>query len=78
MLSAGGQLFQVASDVTLSDIGAATVPVVNRVRAAISSGGAVLWNRPTAEFILPAMQAGPVYRPGAIESAALDLVEVWG
>lgn len=78
MLGAGGQLFQVASDVTLSDMGAGSVPVINRVRSAISSGAAVLWNRPTAEFILPAMQAGPVYRPGAIESAALDLVEVWG
>lgn len=78
MLGCGGQLFQVAADVVLSDMGAGSVPVINRVRATIASSAAVLWNRPTAEFILPAMQAGPVYRPGAIESAALDLVEVWG
>lgn len=78
MVGCGGQLFQVAADTMLSDMGAGSVPVINRVRATITSSGAVLWDRPTAEFILPAMQAGPVYRPGAIESAALDLVEVWG
>ncbi len=78
MISAGGQLFQVAADTTLNDAGAGSVPVVNRVRDTIGSATAVVWNRPTAEFILPAMQAGPVYRPGAIENTALDLVEVWG
>lgn len=78
MLGAGGQLFQVQSDTLLNDAGAGSVPVVNRVRATISIGTAVVWSQPTAEFIMPAMQSGPVYRPGAIESAALDLVEVWG
>lgn len=78
MLGAGGQLFQVATNCTANDAGAITVPVVNRVRATIASGTAVVWSQPTAEFIMPAMQSGPVYRPGAIDSAALDLVEVWG
>ena len=75
-LGCGGQLFQVAADTTLLD-GAGNVPVLNRVRATIASGSAVTWYRPTCEMVLPAMQAGPVYRPGAIDSTALDLVEVW-
>ena len=77
MLGAGGQLFQVASDTLLNDAGAGSVPVVNRVRATIASGTAVVWNRPTVEFNCPANQAGPVYSPGAIDSTGLDLVEVW-
>jgi hypothetical protein len=75
-LGAGGQLFEVAADTQLAG-GVGTVPVINRVRATIASGSAVTWYRPTCEMVLPAMQAGPVYRPGAIDSTALDLVEVW-
>ena len=76
-IGAGGQLFQVAADTTLSDAGTGSVPIVNRVRSTIASGSAVTWYRPTCEMVLPAMQAGPVHRPGVIESTALDLVEVW-
>jgi len=76
-IGVGGQLFQVAADCTANDAGAMTVPLVNRVRGTIASGSAVTWHKPTAEFIMPAMQAGPVFRPGAIEGTALDLVEVW-
>lgn len=76
-IGAGGQLLQVASDCAANDAGAMTVPLVNRVRGTIASAAAVTWHKPTAEFMMPAMQAGPVFRPGAIDSAALDLVEVW-
>ena len=76
-IGCGGQLFQVAEDKLLSDMGAGVVNLVNRVRGTIASGSAVTWYRPTCEMVLPAMQAGPVYRPGAIDSTALDLVEVW-
>ncbi len=76
-LAAGGQLFMVAEDVLLNDMGAGVVPVLNRVRATIASGSAVTWYRPSCEMVLPAMQAGPVHRPGAIDSTALDLLEVW-
>jgi hypothetical protein len=75
-IAAGGQLFMVAADTVLVN-GAGSVPVINRVRGTIASGGAVTWYRPTCEMVLPAMQAGPVRRPGVIESTALDLVEVW-
>jgi hypothetical protein len=76
-IGCGGQLFQVAEDKLLNDMGAGVVNLVNRVRGTIASGSAVTWYRPTCEMVLPAMQAGPVRRPGVIESTALDLVEVW-
>jgi hypothetical protein len=76
-LGAGGQLFQVATDFTLLDSGAGDIPVINRARGTIAAGSPVTWYRPTCEMVLPAMQAGPVRRPGVIEGVALDLVEVW-
>ena len=78
MLGVGGQLFQVAADTgNAYPDGWLQVPVINRVRSTIATGSAVTWYRPTCEMVLPAMQAGPVHRPGVIESTALDLVEVW-
>lgn len=76
MIGAGGWLFQVASNCIANDAGQLVVPVVNRVRGTIALASAVTWNRPTTEFVLPAMQAGPVYGGGAINTTALDLVEV--
>jgi hypothetical protein len=76
-IACAGQLFQCAADVASPDNFALSVPLINRVRAPIAAGSAVTWYRPTCEMMLPAMQAGPVRRPGAIESTALDLVEVW-
>lgn len=76
-IGVGGQLFQVAADCQANSAGVMTVPVVNRVRGTIASGSAVTWHRPSCEMVLPAMQAGPVWRPGAIDSTALDLMEVW-
>ena len=75
-IGCGGQIFMVAADVTLAG-GAGSVPVVNRVRGTIASGSSVTWYRPTCEMVLPAQQAGPMRRPGAIDSAALDLIEVF-
>jgi hypothetical protein len=76
-IGAGGQLLQVASDYTLLDTGDGDIPLINRVRGTIAIDSAVTWYRPTCEMVLPAMQAGPVRRPGVIDSTALDLVEVW-
>lgn len=77
MIAAGGQLFQVAADCTADDSGRIVVPLVNRVRATIAVDSAVTWSRPTCEMMMPAMQSGPIVRPGAIEGAGVDLVEVW-
>jgi hypothetical protein len=76
-IGCGGQLFQVASDYTLLDDGTGDIPLINRVRGTIAINSPVTWYRPSCEMVLPAMQAGPVRRPGVIESTALDLVEVW-
>lgn len=76
MLGCGSQLFMVKTDCTANGSGAITVPLINRVRAAIASGSAVTWDAPKAEFIVPAMQAGVTFRPALMEGAAFDLEEV--
>jgi len=77
MIGCSGHLLQVASDCTANDVGAMTVPLVNRVRGAIAGGTAVTWYRPTAQFIMPAMVGGTMQVPGFTQGAALDLVEVY-
>jgi hypothetical protein len=77
MLGAGGQLFMVAEDVALNGSGAGTVPLVHRVRATINTGAAVTWNRPTAEWVMPAWLAAVAHFPGGIDGAAFDFEEAW-
>ena len=76
-VAVGTQLFQVAFNCTANLAGTMTVPIVNRVRAGISAGAAVTWNKPTALFCCPAMRNDTVHRPGYLDAAAIDLVEVW-
>ena len=76
-LGLGGQLLQVAADCTADDSGRIVVPLVNRMRGVVAVDAAVTWSRPTCEMLMPSMQAGAVVRPGAIESAGLDLLEAW-
>lgn len=77
MLGLSGQLVMVADDITLNGSGAGTVNIVHRIRATITSGTAVVWNKPTAEFIMPAATAGVAHFPGGIDGAAFDFEEVW-
>lgn len=77
MLGAGGWLFQVAADITLNGSGAGTVSIVNRVRATIASGTALVWDKPTANFATPADVNPVVHIPAVMESATLELEEVW-
>lgn len=49
----GNQLFQAAFDATPVS-GVLTVILVQRARAAMAAGAAVIWDKPTALFILPA------------------------
>ena len=72
-----GHLFQIAADCTATDAGVMTVTLVNRVRATIAISTAVTWYRPTAQFVMPAMQGGALQVPGMLQSAALDLLEVY-
>jgi hypothetical protein len=72
----GGQLFQCLADCSPVS-GTLTVPLVQRVRAALGSGAAVQWDRPTALFILPAMGFASGYGPGQVAPIAVDFEEVF-
>jgi len=71
MLGIGGLLLQVASDVTVGT--STTVPIVNRLRAAVS--GTVTLIQPTASFRLATPDVGVGYQPGQSDAVALDFVE---
>jgi len=73
----GGQLFMNATDAVADGSGNLAVEVVNRVRKAITSGAGVTWNKPTADFMLPADSVLSQYQPGYADSLAIDLEEVW-
>lgn len=75
MLGAGGQLLMVSSDCTANGSGAITVPIANRLRAAILTGQAVTWNQPTAAFRMTS-QPGIEYAPDSASSVDLTLAEV--
>lgn len=76
MFGVGGQLFQAFQACTPSG-GVLTVPLVQRVRAALTAGAAVTWDKPTALFIVPAMSSGAAFSPGVMAGLAADLQEVF-
>lgn len=71
----GNQLFQAFESCTPSG-GVLTVPLVQRVRVALTAGAAVAWDKPTALFCVPAMSSRAAYGPGAMAGIAIDLEEV--
>lgn len=77
MLGCGGQLFMVAADATANGSGQITAATVNRVRAALASATAVVWDRPKTTFRLASDDAaGPIaYEPGITTSIEVDLIE---
>lgn len=77
LISIGNQLLMVAENCVVDGLGDITVPLIHRVRATLTAGAAVVWNKPTAEFTVPARFASVSHFPGGIESAALDLEEYW-
>ena len=54
MLSFGGHLFQARATAQDNASGVMTFLTANRARGNIAAGSSVIWNKPTAEFILPA------------------------
>lgn len=73
LIGVSGLLLQASAD-CVAVAGAITVPLVNRLRKAITAGSVVTWSAPTAEFRLvsqPAVQ----YVPGYAEGVSLDFVE---
>ncbi|MCR5864647.1 hypothetical protein [Aquincola sp. J276] len=77
LFGCGGQLFQCADDCTANGAGLIMVPVVHRVRGSIAPGSAVVWDRPTAEFIVPATTGRYAYMPGSRGPVQIDLEETW-
>lgn len=77
MLGVGGLLFMASADATADGLGAITVPLVNRVRTALSSGAAVTWDKPTAPFRLLS-HSGVNYIPGIADEVTLELREKVG
>lgn len=75
MFGIGGQLFQVQDDCVANGSGVMAVTVVNRSRKSITSGAAVVWNKPTAEFYLLDPRSRSVYVPGFGGGQTLELVE---
>lgn len=75
MIGVSGQLLQVAADATANGSGVITVTLVNRLRAAITGGSAVTWDRPTVPFRLVSSPA-VLHVPGYAESVSLDFAEV--
>lgn len=73
MLGVGGLLLMVATDCTASG-SVITVPLVNRLRAAQSSGAAVTWNAPSAPFRLLA-SSGVNYVGCLVDATTLDFGE---
>lgn len=71
------QLFQVADDTTANGSGVMVVTLVNRVRVATAGGTSVVWNKPTADFIVPAMAMRHAHVPAVLLSGQFDMEEVW-
>lgn len=72
----GNQVFQAFADCTPS-AGTLTVPLVQRVRSALAFGAAVLWDRPTALFCMPATRSAAGYSPGTAAPLSAELLEVF-
>lgn len=77
MLGVGSQLVMASADATASGT-ALTVTIEPPLRASVSSGTAVVWDKPTAMFVLASNEPRVTYlgggRPGQI---AADFVEVF-
>jgi hypothetical protein len=70
-------LLQVAEPATANGSGLMTVRLVNRLRAAVAQGAAVVWDKPTARFAIPATQSRFGHVGGRMLGSAYDLEEVY-
>jgi hypothetical protein len=72
-------LLMASDDASSSDDGSLTVSLANRPYKAITAGAAVTLQRPTAEFMLGAVNGVPLrYAPGGLASALeLQFMEAW-
>jgi hypothetical protein len=76
MLGVGSQLFQVRFDAAADDAGLMTVQTVNRTRSTLLAGTAVVWNKPTATFMVQDTASSFNFMPGSMSASSFRLIEV--
>lgn len=77
LIGVSGLLLMVASDAVADGGGSMVVPIVNRLRTAITGGAAVTWDKPTTLFRL-ASSSSVQYVPGYAPEVSLEFVEAIG
>jgi hypothetical protein len=75
MFGLNGELKRCMADLTLDGSGNGTVEFQPRVRGAFSSGAAITWNKPTANFMLKSDGVPTSWVPGYAEGCSFELIE---
>jgi hypothetical protein len=75
LFGAGGLLFMVQDDCVADGAGNLLVPVVNRVRRALSPLTPVIWDRPSVPFRILGKPPAVQYIPGYSPEVTFDLIE---
>lgn len=77
-VTAGGsaQLVRVAESATANGSGAMTVSITPALRGSVSSGSTVVWDKPTALFLLSDSSWSSSFSPGEAQPLTLSFVEV--
>lgn len=75
MIGLGGQLVRVMVDAVADGSGNLAIEFAPRARASIASGSAVVWDKPTANFILASNGAPVDWSPGEFIAPSFDLRE---
>lgn len=72
-LGIAGQLVRVMADATLPG----AVEIQPRLRQAVTSGTAVIWDKPTCNVMLTADGVPVGWSPGVVEASSFEAIEVW-
>jgi hypothetical protein len=75
MLGIGGQLVRAKTTVTADGSGNLAIEFLPRLRAAVAAFTVVVWNRPTATFMLKGDGVPITWRPGFYEGTSADFIE---
>lgn len=74
LVGVAGLLLMVQSNALANGAGVMVVPIVNRLRLALSSGAAVAWDKPLVQCTMLAT-SGQQYTPGVAQAVQFDFVE---
>lgn len=76
-LGVNGQMVQIVQDATLDANGRANVEFIPRLRAAAPLNAPIVWDRPTATFMVQSDKVPVTWRPGMHDVVSLDLIETY-